>query len=679
MIQVISNCDELNGRLRDICRGTAKLPIDKVNCHREIWGLPPLSELPAPDPAVRVTPVASVRSTAPTKRCGGCGSNPAQRTVIVPKTYGPGAELLAIHSEKGYPHCEECRTYAVKMNGWGVDGCRNRIPQIVEDIMPRVVEWVKTDAPLHVRLLGRMVPGERLETEIRSRLTANVIEAIERAHLKRMGHPLPPYPEVRWPKDQDPNAPTVVIMAAGQSTRWHAETPKHLAEINGEPILYRTVRLLRERGIDPIVTTRWEGQWSPLFREFVSTPNDLEIDRVWGNREHIPCIFLYGDCYYTEQAINIILADKHDWWFFGRSKGNESKSHGEMFAIKANDYVLSKCENLRESCRKSGKRCIGLTLYDKCAEKRGEHWSSKSNWTEIDDGTDDVDSLEEFKKLSHRLKPKPKLKPIKATQQDVESRCQVIVTSFMRFDYLDRFVKSVRRKYPNIPILIADYSVKDGERLPPEAEAIRNTPGVDWRQLPFDTCLAVSRNYLVQNATSEFVLLCEDDFTFEDFTRIERMLQLLRSTDAMMVGGLVDYGTNEGGGIRNWVASITQAGKRVEFKPLKTSWREAGGVEYRDTDLVLNFWLARREAVARHQWDERFKIGAEHSDFFIRLKQKRDRVIYTQESIVGHYRMHTGEYRQYRNRAGKYRKMLMRKWKMVRMPRHTNEILRREP
>lgn len=47
---------------------------------------------------------------------------------------------------------------------------------------------------------------------------------------------------------------TAIIICAGDATRWgnYLGVPKHLIEIEGERLLDRTVRLLRERGITDI-------------------------------------------------------------------------------------------------------------------------------------------------------------------------------------------------------------------------------------------------------------------------------------------------------------------------------------------------------------------------------------------------------------------------------------------
>ena len=78
----------------------------------------------------------------------------------------------------------------------------------------------------------------------------------------------------------------VFIMAAGSSKRWTEDYPKQMCVVDGEPVIHRTARQLRERGIEPIATAQYEGQWG--INDFVTSPNQYEIDRICGvNKEGI--------------------------------------------------------------------------------------------------------------------------------------------------------------------------------------------------------------------------------------------------------------------------------------------------------------------------------------------------------------------------------------------------------
>lgn len=194
-----------------------------------------------------------------------------------------------------------------------------------------------------------------------------------------------------------------VIMAAGHSTRWKSAIPKQMAIVNYEPVLYRTVRLLRSRGIEPIVTARHAGQWN-IFNEFITSPNEVEIDRIWGARSLCPAIFLYGDCYYSTSAIDTIVSNEQDWAFFGRRTRSRIKPHGELFAIKANSYVIRVAKQLRADYL-SGvvDRCIGWDLFWRCigmhTRIRTRRVMSQARLTEINDETDDFDSVREYRRF----------------------------------------------------------------------------------------------------------------------------------------------------------------------------------------------------------------------------------------------------------------------------------------
>lgn len=203
------------------------------------------------------------------------------------------------------------------------------------------------------------------------------------------------------------NRPTVVIMAAGKSTRWHGSSPKQLMPINGEPLLFRTVRLLRSRGIEPVVTCRQLGQW-PLFNQYVSLPNECELDRFFGAVQFVPCTFLYGDCYYTESSVDAILSDLNPWQFFGRYHSSKVKPHGEIFGVKMDDWLSGKCRELRKECvaKRRAARCIGWSLYNHVVGRRDPFrgGASRNHFTVINDDTEDIDTVDEYRILSGRIR-----------------------------------------------------------------------------------------------------------------------------------------------------------------------------------------------------------------------------------------------------------------------------------
>ncbi|MCR4956178.1 MAG: 2-C-methyl-D-erythritol 4-phosphate cytidylyltransferase [Lachnospiraceae bacterium] len=130
-----------------------------------------------------------------------------------------------------------------------------------------------------------------------------------------------------------------IIMADGKGTRWdnYNHIPKHFIKIGNETLLERTVRLLKERepsstvyitSHDPRYEVKGAIRYEPLH-------NVLEIDRFTEELIADDVCFLYGDTYYSEEAMDRITGEKvKDLMFFGNEKS--------IVAIKVKDGALFK-------------------------------------------------------------------------------------------------------------------------------------------------------------------------------------------------------------------------------------------------------------------------------------------------------------------------------------------------
>lgn len=211
----------------------------------------------------------------------------------------------------------------------------------------------------------------------------------------------------------------IVIMAAGVAKRWKnfLGVPKQLAQVRGEPIIRRAIRQLKERGLNDIyVTVQKRGQYGDLgVPEYLNVnENKYPIDRIYGARNLSPAIYLYGDCYYTERAMDIILTDTHDHRFFGRRHDGVVKNNREIYAIKADDFVIRKAGELREmhACGIVN-HSLGGHLLIHCLDipvnpHTRDHTATPEQltplFTDIDDETTDIDTPMDYKRLLNVLK-----------------------------------------------------------------------------------------------------------------------------------------------------------------------------------------------------------------------------------------------------------------------------------
>lgn len=177
---------------------------------------------------------------------------------------------------------------------------------------------------------------------------------------------------------------------------------KHWKEIDGEPIIKRTVRLCQ--GHEVYITShdsfydiegsqRFEPEESPgSMLAFLATKPIWSTDTV----------LLYGDVYYSENAIKTILnREVKDVMFFGRYGGNTIKRWGEMFAIRFVDNFKFEyaCDKILVE-RKKGtiKRETSWELQRYLSNLPLDKHRVGSQFVEINDETDDFDKPEEFAK-----------------------------------------------------------------------------------------------------------------------------------------------------------------------------------------------------------------------------------------------------------------------------------------
>lgn len=116
-----------------------------------------------------------------------------------------------------------------------------------------------------------------------------------------------------------------IIMSAGKGSRWnnYQGIKKQMIKINDETLLDRTVRLLNEDKVY-VVSHDFEIENAINYRP---TLKGYEIDRFLGNKDiwlNKDVTFLYGDVYYSEDAIKTIKEDKSkSFRYFGRSSGGK--------------------------------------------------------------------------------------------------------------------------------------------------------------------------------------------------------------------------------------------------------------------------------------------------------------------------------------------------------------------
>lgn len=216
-----------------------------------------------------------------------------------------------------------------------------------------------------------------------------------------------------------------IILCAGEATRWanYLNTPKHLVEIEGERILDRTVRLLRAQGVRDIHVVvksddlRYRIPGSRLYVASVDYELNADADKFLSSRVlwngNGRTLVIYGDCYFTEEAIEAIVSEARiEWLLFCRPfpSALTGTPWGECFAQSFYPQHLARHEEaLHRIARlyKSGriKRCGGWEHYNAMIGRSDEDleqcrpdgtYTMLGNYVEINDWSEDFDFPEDY-------------------------------------------------------------------------------------------------------------------------------------------------------------------------------------------------------------------------------------------------------------------------------------------
>lgn len=228
-------------------------------------------------------------------------------------------------------------------------------------------------------------------------------------------------------------------------------------------------------------------------------------------------------------------------------------------------------------------------------------------------------------------------------------------------------------------ILIADDSKMSSEDL--IKSEFSDLP-ITYLNLPFDTGLSEGRNVLVNHVSTDYFLLCDDDYVFESRTDLDRALEVLKENKLDIVGGEY-YNYVNIPNLKVFVRQITHPFRLLRFF-LHRYKRSAyiGNFVMKDKDcelqvsylppekeitrcdLVNNFFIAHTATVrSMGGWDKELKMG-EHEDFFLRAKQKGLQVAFLANFGTGHYPaipVKNSAYDQYRVRAADFKRRFVKK------------------
>jgi len=211
-----------------------------------------------------------------------------------------------------------------------------------------------------------------------------------------------------------------IIMCGGYYDMF--EKHKALSVINGEPLVARTIRLLKENGINDIYITsdieEFKNHGNLVHHNSSYRVDKGVISGYWLDAYYPtdkPTIYLHGDVYYSEDAIKKIinLNPKVNTMIGNKYPLNkEHKKVGEPFGFivvdqKSFRQAIDKCKKLQDEGKVDRGYAISWELYEVLnGYDINDFIITTDTYLVIDDETQDIDAPWQIEELNKKVSDK---------------------------------------------------------------------------------------------------------------------------------------------------------------------------------------------------------------------------------------------------------------------------------
>lgn len=213
----------------------------------------------------------------------------------------------------------------------------------------------------------------------------------------------------------------------------------------------------------------------------------------------------------------------------------------------------------------------------------------------------------------------------------------IIIPTFLRDNKIKKLIESIQTLYPKdwYRLYIADQGYSSIEKNNYYQNLRKEQHFVTY--LPFNCGLSYIRNYLIKQTKEPFILIVDDDFIFDENTKIQNFITILNhKSDIGVVGGDLEGH----GGYHYKLIKMDDKFYYIRTNPKEWYYTNKTyllkPVSFWYCDIVLNFALFKREVFDDLIWDNDLKL-CEHTYYYWNLKKKNKwKVAYTPSVKANH-------------------------------------------
>lgn len=208
-----------------------------------------------------------------------------------------------------------------------------------------------------------------------------------------------------------------IIMCGGN---YGTDEPRQFTKVKGERLIDRTLRLLRENKVKEIYISSLDNRFDNLgvtrleHNNFYKSLEERTIQGYWLDAfypSYEPVCYLFGDVYYSDNAIKTIIETKtDDILLFGSyelDRPDNFKGFQEPFAIKVVNQkkfrdAIELCKELRDK-KIANREPLVWEVYRVLHGYGINNHRINEDYIKIDDYTTDIDKKEDLERLEEIL------------------------------------------------------------------------------------------------------------------------------------------------------------------------------------------------------------------------------------------------------------------------------------
>ncbi|XP_077984566.1 beta-1,4 N-acetylgalactosaminyltransferase 2-like [Glandiceps talaboti] len=227
---------------------------------------------------------------------------------------------------------------------------------------------------------------------------------------------------------------------------------------------------------------------------------------------------------------------------------------------------------------------------------------------------------------------------------DIANKVTIVTKTFERPDSVLNLIKSIRKYYPSVTIVIADDS---------EQPVAIHGDNIKHYTMPFAEGWFAGRNLALSQVRTKYFLSVDDDFEFTALTNLSKCLEKLENNEENIdiVGGVLASGEGRDVELKNYQERMRFEGGDMGHCVYRKSgvYRKLRNYpQCRVTNMVLNFFMAKTLSVRNIGFDPQFeRVG--HWEFFL-AGLGYLRVASCSDFIAKHCRSLPEKYNIYRNK-----------------------------